>query len=156
MWNLHHVIQVLAYFRILIDWPANSLMMLQSMHNAITLDNLLNGIYDTQFDDFVQKDEVEIAKDQKLKKFDISYKNLYFSLGIFGILLGLLLFVLLLYFLVKLISVKVKCCEIVLKFLKAKLFYNVYIRYLITSYLKLTHNCVIFLYISGSFELLED
>ena len=47
MWNLMHVMQVLAYFRLLIHWPANSNIMLQSIQNAITLDNLLNGIYNS-------------------------------------------------------------------------------------------------------------
>lgn len=59
MWNLMHVMQVLAYFRLMINWPANSHMMLQSMHNAITLDNLLNGLYDGFFDDIQESIEIE-------------------------------------------------------------------------------------------------
>jgi len=53
MWNLMHVMQVMAYLRLLVDWPANSQMMLQSMHNAITLENIINDFYtsfQTQFD----------------------------------------------------------------------------------------------------------
>ena len=45
MWNLMHVMQVMAYLRLLVDWPANSAMMLQSMHNAITLENIINDVY---------------------------------------------------------------------------------------------------------------
>ena len=77
-------------------------------------------------------------------------------MGIFGIFLGLLIFALLLYFLIKLIAVRLKCCEVLRKLLKTKLFYSVYIRYMIESNLKMTHNCICFLYISGIFEILED
>ena len=44
MWNLMHVMQVMAYLRLVVAWPANSHMMLKSMHNAITLENIFNEI----------------------------------------------------------------------------------------------------------------
>ena len=47
MWNLMHVMQVMAFLRLLVDMPANSNMMLQSMHNAITLENVMNSVYDS-------------------------------------------------------------------------------------------------------------
>ena len=52
MWNLMHVMQVMAYLRLAVEQPANSNMMLQSMHNAITLENIINSFYDTFLDDF--------------------------------------------------------------------------------------------------------
>ena len=52
MWNLMHTMQVISYLGLLVNWPANTSMMLQSMHNAITLDNLINPIYDAAIDDF--------------------------------------------------------------------------------------------------------
>ena len=107
-------------------------------------------------EDFAIKTQEEIAKDEKLKQYDISYKNLYLSLGIFGIFFGILLFAFLFYFLIRLIARKVKCCGSFEKWLKAKLFYSVYIQYIIESNLKITHNCICFLYVSGSFEILED
>lgn len=57
---------------------------------------------------------------------------------------------------VKIISVKVRCCNIFRKLLKLKLFYNVWIRYMIESNLKMTHNCIFFLYINGSFDIVID
>ena len=78
------------------------------------------------------------------------------SLGIFGFFLGLIFFALLFYFLIRLIAMKVKCCESFEKWLKAKLFYSVYIRYMIESNLMIAHDCICFLYVSGSFEILED
>ena len=45
MWNLMHVMQVMAYLRLLTSHPANSEMMLKSMHNAITLEHLIDEVY---------------------------------------------------------------------------------------------------------------
>ena len=47
MWNLMHVMQLMAYLRLVVDWPANANMMLNSMHNAITLENIINSFYDS-------------------------------------------------------------------------------------------------------------
>ena len=49
MWNLMHVMQVITYYRIMVEWPANANMMLLSMHNAITLENLINDFNDWAF-----------------------------------------------------------------------------------------------------------
>jgi hypothetical protein len=78
------------------------------------------------------------------------------SMGIFGLCLGALILALLFYFLLKLLAVRIKCCNFVIRILKQKLFYNVWIRYMIESNLKMTHNCVFYLYISGSFSTPTD
>ena len=52
MWNLMNVMQVMAYLRLVVDWPANSHMILDSMHNAITLENILKEVKDSYFTDF--------------------------------------------------------------------------------------------------------
>ena len=44
-----HVMQVITYYRIMVEWPANANMMLLSMHNAITLENLINDFNDWAF-----------------------------------------------------------------------------------------------------------
>ena len=113
MWNLMHVMQVMAYLRLVVDWPANSNMMLLSMHNAITLENIINGLYDSiigslseevigSSDNGSSVDE----EDELLKKNDIPYKNIGLSLGIFGIFLGVLIILLLFYFVIKLLSIR--------------------------------------------------
>lgn len=38
---------MLAYLRLIVSWPANTQMMLQSAHNAVTLENLINPVYDS-------------------------------------------------------------------------------------------------------------
>ena len=51
---------------------------------------------------------------------------------------------------------KIKLCATLLYIMKTKLFYNVWVRYMIESNLKMTHNCIFFLYISGGFGELSD
>ena len=62
MWNLMHVMQVIAYLRLLVNWPANTSMMLQSMHNALTLENLINDLYDNFFDAFDGENDEETER----------------------------------------------------------------------------------------------
>ena len=36
-----HAMQVMAYLKMLVDWPANADMMLESVHGAITLESVI-------------------------------------------------------------------------------------------------------------------
>ena len=78
--------------------------------------------------------------------------NIWVSLGIFGIVLAVLVLLLLLYFGLKCLAVKVALCNKIRNILKAKLFYNVWVRYMIESNLNVTHDTVFFLALQGSFD----
>lgn len=94
-------------------------------------------------------------KKAKLKRKDVSHRGdlgQQQSLGIFEILLGILISTTLLYMVVKIIFEKVHCCKSVHGFLKRKLFYNAWIRFMIESNLQIAHNCILFLYVNGSFD----
>ena len=67
------------------------------------------------------------------------------SLGIFGIFLVLLLSIMLFYIILNLLALRFTCCEKMRLYLRAKLFYSVWIRYMIEAYLKMTHSCVFYL-----------
>mmetsp|Transcript_44219 Transcript_44219/g.58692 ORF Transcript_44219/g.58692 Transcript_44219/m.58692 type:complete len:196 (+) Transcript_44219:538-1125(+) len=54
------------------------------------------------------------------------------------------------------LSLRVRCCNTVRNLLEAKLFYSVWIRYMIESNLKITHNCIFYLAISASMVSGED
>lgn len=124
------------------------------MHNAITLENIINSIYDKFIDGF---DESEDSEEQELlRASDIPYKNMYLSLGIFGIFFAVLIFGVMVYWGLKLLAGRFKFCNTVLTTLGRKLFYSVWIRYMIESNLKTTHNCIFFLYISGGFGNIGD
>ena len=146
----------MAYLRLLTVWPANANMMLHSMHNAITLDNVTNSLYNSFFRNFVNDFNNEDDEQARLEENDIMHKNLGLSLGIFFIFLSLLILAVFLYFITEIMADRVKFCKKVRNILKAKLFYNAWIRYMIESNLKMTHNCIFFLYVSGSFLHTED
>ena len=99
------------------------------------------------------KDKYEETEEQRLlEENDISYENVYMSIGIFGIALTVLLVFLLVYYFVKFVSKRCKCCISLKNYLESKLFYNVWIRYMLESFLKMTHNFIFYLAISGSFH----
>ena len=68
----------------------------------------------------------------------------------------MLLAALLFWFILKLMKVRAGCCNTVRNFLKTKLFYSVWIRYMIESNLKITHNCIFFLAMGASFDSVDD
>ena len=78
------------------------------------------------------------------------------SLGIFGIFLVILMTILLFYFMLKVLALRYTCCTNLQSKLRAKLFYSVWIRYMIESYLKMTHSCIFYLFISATFASDED
>ena len=148
-----HVMQVLAYLRLLVEWPANANMLLQSMYNAITLENVINDLYTNVLESlnnnvFVEEQSEE---DLRLEQNEIFSKNLALSFGIFGFVLMVLILALIIYYCTKLVSMRVLCCKKIMQKIKSKLFYSVWIRYMIESNLKMTHNSIFMLYISGSF-----
>ena len=113
MWNLMHVMQVMAYMRLLVEWPANANMLLQSMYNAITLENVINDLYRNFIESlndnvFVEEQSEE---DFRLEQKDIFSKNLALSFGIFGFVLMVLILVLIVYYFTKLVSMRVRCCK---------------------------------------------
>ena len=122
-----------------------------SVKNAVTLENIIKYLLD-KFKPELIDDRGEEEEIQKLKDSDIASKNIYLSLGIFGFLFGLLFFALLVYFGLLCLLKRIKCCTAFVNNLKRKLFFNVWIRFMIESNLKMTHNCIFFVYISGGFN----
>lgn len=59
MWNLMHVMQLLAYMSLVVSWSANCQMMLKSVYNAVTLENIVQGIHTSYLDDYTELDEEE-------------------------------------------------------------------------------------------------
>ena len=81
----------------------------------------------------------------------IESANLFFSLGIYGKVFMLLTGLLLVYYLAAHISKKVKKVKTLKRLLRKKLFYNAWIRFLITSNLKITHNAIFVMHFEANF-----
>ena len=62
MWNLMHVMQVIAYLRLAVNWPANTSMMQNSIHNALTLENLIKYFTDKFKDEFDGENDEETER----------------------------------------------------------------------------------------------
>ena len=102
----------MAYLRLVVDWPANANMLLQSMYNAITLENVINDLYGSfmrNFGDqvFEEEQEKQSEEDLRLEKSNIFSRNMALSMGIFGLVLIILVLALIFYYFTKLVSMRV-------------------------------------------------
>ena len=150
MWNLLNVVQVVIYLRLISDWPANSMKIMKALHNANTLQPYLDKF--NKFTEKYREVEQEEYTQEELERVGVHDPNLFWSLGIFAIAIVVLLFLLLVYFFFKVMSTKfpkLRAAEIILG---KKLFYNAWIRYLIESNLKITHNAIFVMHLKASFE----
>ena len=149
VWSLNHVMQVMAYYRHFTNWSANCSMIMLSMHNATTLENV-----NEQVKNFF-KDKLQIVREsissQEHKDKGLSTDNFFESFAIYGLILSILVILLLIYLFIRLLNSQNKYLVMVKQLLKNKLFYNSWIRYMIESNLKTTHNTIFFLYLTGSF-----
>ena len=84
-----------------------------------------------------------------LEKIGIENQSLFWSLGIFAVVLILLGLLFAFYYLVLYLRRKIPGLSVVEKYLKKKLFHNGIIRYMIQSNLKLAHTAAFFLAIKG-------
>lgn len=125
------------------------MVLMESMHNAITLENISEAGLD------YATESLELAKekvsDENLQAKGINDPDFFKSLGLFTIILVVMLALLGIYYLIKLCS-NVPCFGKIKILLKKKLFYSSWIRYLIESNLKVTHNSIFFLAITGGFS----
>ena len=150
MWSILNVMQVVAYTRLYSNWPANIMTIMDNVQLAITMDIFYDSLIN------FGKDQYEIAADkilnENLSKNGVSDPNLYKNLSILVFIFVSLVFLLLIYFLCKLIYTKCPKVRVLKDILKKKLFYSAWIRFLIEGNIKLTHNTVVYLVILGSFE----
>lgn len=147
MWNLMHFMQLVAYLRMLVSWPANVQMMLSAVKEAITLDETLPG--PDQFipgiDDAPESNQAQQLVDKELPE---SAEEL--DVGIFMFCLIGLVITLVLYFVLRVLALRLPFLNKVVLYLHDKLFYNAWIRYMIESNLVETHNCIFYLHITGT------
>ena len=148
MWNLNHVMQVVAFLRLISNNPANLKLVFDSVYDAVTLKPIKIVIFEYgegKFDLAKQK-----VNDDTLIEMDIRKDSIIWSLGIFFIVLILLIMTLFFYYVIRLLRKRVGKFQVVEKYLEKKLFYSSIIRYLITSNLKLGFTCFFFLVYVGT------
>ena len=147
MWNLNHVMQVVAFLRLISSSPANLKLVFDSVYNAVTLKPLKIAIFEygeEKFDLAKQK-----VNDDTLLEMDIRKDSIIWSLGIFFIILIALFITLVFYFVIRLLRRRIRKFQVLENFLAKTLFYSGGIRYLITSSLQLCYTCCMFLVYVG-------
>ena len=155
MWNLVNVMQVVTYLKNIPNNPANVEMILKTIHNAITLEHLRDMAYEWQMDSFERASQR--VSNEELNSVGITNVSLFWSLGSFALAFVLLLILFGIYYLAKFLRKTFPKLKYVEDKIREKLFYNGFIRYMITANLKLTHTSLFFLAITGtSFDSASD
>ena len=147
MWSLLNVMQVVAYLRNIENNPANLQMLLTSLDNAITLEQVKSAVKD------LGKDKFEVARtkvtNEEFRKSGVDDNTLFWSLGLFALAFVVLSLMFGLYYLVKTLNKRCKHFETIESKLKNKLFFSSAIRYMITGNLELTHTAIFYIAITG-------
>ena len=125
------------------------MMIKEAIYNAITLQLFSEEAF--EFIGIQSKTDQDTPRKEQYDRVGIKSANLFFSLGIYGKVFMLLIGLLLVYILAVQMSKRIKKIEILKKLLHKKLFYNAWIRFLITSNLKITHNVIFVLHFQASF-----
>ena len=154
MWNLMNVMQVFAYLRHMGIYPANLAVILESVHNAVSLEPLKDKAFEWTKDTYTNT--TVTLQSEELKAVGITSPNLFWSLGIYAFVFIFLAATFLVYIALKHLSKRSSKVEKIQLYLKKKLFFSSAIRYMIESNLKITHNSIFFLAITGSFSTTRD
>ena len=102
MWNLLNVMQIVAYLKYVENSPANLQTILQTIHNAVTLEPVINAMKDYGTKKYeVAKEKYEL---EDLAKFDLEKGSLFWNLGVIAIAFFLLALLFGLYYLLR-------CCR---------------------------------------------
>ena len=88
MWNLQNVFQIVSYLRIISNNPANLQLILVSIYDSITLRPIMQPMLQYGQNKFETAKE-QVAQDN-LEKIGIENQSLFWSLGIFAVVLILL------------------------------------------------------------------
>ena len=155
VWNLMNVMQIVTYLKNVPNNPANVELVLKAVHNAITLEQLRDMAYEWQMDSFERA--TQRVSNEELNSVGITNVSLFWSLGSFALAFVLLLILFGIYYLAKFLRKTFPKLKYVEDKIREKLFYNGFIRYMITANLKLTHTSLFFLAITGtSFDSASD
>ena len=145
-----NVIQVLAYVRFFSGWPALMLEVFKYMDDAITLKPVTDPMFEYGQSQFEKANAT--LQDEGMKNMGVQDSALTKSLGLFLVVMMGLLFLVVIYYMVKAskneqsLSYKIKVK------LEKKLFYSSFLRYMIVSNLKLNFTTWAFLIAQFSFD----
>ena len=130
--------------------PANLQLILESVHSAISFDVLKDKAKDWSIQKFNSTRDSMSA--EELNAVGIKHPTLFWSLGIYAFVFIFLVVVVIIYYIVKYLASRSSKMRKIIAYFRKKLFFNSWIRLMIQSNLKITHNSVFFLSLTGSFD----
>ena len=134
MWNMVHVLQVIIFLPELLDYPPNAKLFIDSVNEAIELEEITNQFMETVIPPSVMQLPSEKEELEKYIK-----GNIILSMGLFFVVLAGLFILLVIFCIMQAFRRRIaNCCTFVYRKLEATLFYNSLIRYMIEGNLKLT------------------
>ena len=109
MWNFLNVVQVLVYLQFFAMWSGTMEFIFRQMDNAITLKPIIDPMYELGASKF----EVINASlsDEGLQNSGVQDAKLAKQLGIFALIFIVILIGILVWFLIKCLNKKTKCCK---------------------------------------------
>ena len=134
LWNLLNVLQVVVLIRQYTAWPARVDLVLQYLNQAIYLEAISNWLFDrslTQFEIVSNK-----TTDAFLLDTNIENNSVLQSLGIIALVFVCITVIVGLYLVCKSCSRRCECCQTLSRYVKGKLFYSVWLRWIIVSFLQ--------------------
>jgi len=138
MWNLLNVAQVIAYLRLITLWPANGLVALEFIEDGITLRKITKPMMEFGTSSF--SDLNTTLDDVALQKQGIENPSLVKSLGIFFFAIIVIALLILAIALMRRLKKKYELVQKAIDLINKKLYYNGFLRYMVTGNLKLTHS----------------
>ena len=135
------MIQIVAYLRLAVNLPANSDLMMEYLEEAVTLKRTFKAIEGL----FVEQLEVVMEE-----------SSIGDSMVLFTLVFAILVFLAIVYFASRFLIKKYPSLEEKRKEVKRVLFYNTFIRYLLTANLRLTHESLNFFFVSFVYTSSED
>ena len=134
-----HIMQILIFLINVLNWPANSEFVLLSIKEAVTLQAITDQFYELVLPN-------EFLNEKDWDSLDNPSTALILSIAIFGVVLLVLLILIILYCLFKPCAEKLGgIFRKIWLFLRARLFYNVWLRYMIEGNLSISYHTIFFL-----------
>jgi len=150
MWNFLNIVQVLAYIRLFVAWPAFMMLVLQFLDDAVTLKPVTDPFFEIGQSQFDKANST--LSDQGMKDAGIQDPDIVKSLGMFALVIFVLILLVTFWAITRCLQNRgINVGQKIKVALEKKLFYNSLYRYMIISNLKLTYTLWGFLLAAFSF-----
>ena len=149
MWNMVHLLQIVIFLPELLQWPPHGQLLTDSLKEAVELEDFMTNVKKTILPEELHEYVIEEKIDEEDDEDKLVPDSLFIGLGIFAILLVFLIMLIIIYCVIKAFQTRVKkCCNPLYVTLRKKLFFGVFIRYLMEGNLDIAYQSIAFVAIA--------